>query len=102
MRLFASYQFHNFPVKSLIFGVLIYLFLQDDDHGYVVGTAIQKVQRPLESTGKKIYLRVETSSAHSKGKSCNKMSIKLERKTIISKSKSLDGVFYIRFHVLIF
>lgn len=32
--------------------MLIYTFSQDDDHGYVVGTAIQSVQRPLESTGK--------------------------------------------------
>ena len=32
--------------------MLFNLFLQDDDHGFVVGTSIQGVQRPLESTGK--------------------------------------------------
>jgi hypothetical protein len=29
-----------------------FTYFQDDDHGYVAGTAFQGVQKPLESTGK--------------------------------------------------
>lgn len=43
---------------------------QDDDHGYVAGTAIQGIQKPLESSGNNqisIYLstkRMQISSAN--------------------------------------
>jgi hypothetical protein len=59
--------------------VLIYSFLQDDDHGYVVGTAIQSVQRPLESTGKRNYFRVKALSAHSTANHATKCQSKLEQ-----------------------
>lgn len=38
--------------------MIFLLYFQDDDHSYVVGTAFQGIQKPLETSGKKLFRKL--------------------------------------------